>query len=249
MSPTERELRVRVDDLELIGGLWEAERPRAGLLLLHGIPSVAPRDPSDEGYPGLARRLAREGFSSAWLDMRAVRGQPGFFSIGGWVRDASAAIETLTAGAFEALPVVIVGSSAGGAVAAEAIKRGAPVDGLILLAAPAEWLSFAAHPQAGVERITQDAGMALAPEVRADPAAWGREFVEVATEKAIPEVKVPVLIVHGGEDFVVPPEHAARIAARAPEAEVRMIPEGAHQLRRDPRAVAVIVDWLRSRFP
>jgi pimeloyl-ACP methyl ester carboxylesterase len=181
--------------------------------------------------------------------MRAARGQPGFFSIEGWVRDATAAIATLRQGAFAGLPFVLAGSSAGGAVAAEAVSRGVPVDGLILLAAPAEWLSFAAHPQEGVERITQDAGMAVDPAVVADPSAWGEEFKQVATERAIPDVTVPILIVQGDQDFVVPPEHAQRIAARAPHAEMHVLSDGAHQLRRDPRALEIMVDWLRRHFP
>ncbi|MDP9232935.1 MAG: lysophospholipase [Actinomycetota bacterium] len=249
MTPTERELRVAVDDLVLSGGVFVTDGAPCGVLLLHGIPSTAPPDPADEGYPGLARQVAEAGYSAAWLNMRAAKGQPGFFSIEGWVRDVTAAITTLRAADFRGLPVVIAGSSAGGAVAAEVASRGAPVDGLILLAAPAEWVSFAAHPEAGVQLITEDAGMALSPEVRADPSAWGQEFRDVSTEDSIAQVKVPVLIVHGDQDFVVPPDHASRIAARADSAEVHMISEGSHQLRRDPRAVQIVLDWLQRRWP
>jgi pimeloyl-ACP methyl ester carboxylesterase len=70
----------------------------------------------------------------------------------------------------------------------------------------------------------------------------------VATESAIAEVKVPVLIIHGDQDMVVPPDHAARIAARADNAEVHMIADGSHQLRRDPRAVQIVLDWLQRRW-
>jgi pimeloyl-ACP methyl ester carboxylesterase len=240
---------VAVDDLELSGGVFVTDGAPCGVLLLHGIPSTAPPDPADEGYPGLARQVAEAGYSAAWLNMRAAKGQPGFFSIEGWVRDVTAAITTLRTSDFRGLPVVVAGSSAGGAVAAEVASRGAPVDGLILLAAPAEWISFAAHPEAGVQLITEDAGMALSPEVRADPSAWGQEFRDVSAEDSISEVKVPVLIVHGDQDFVVPPDHASRIAARADSAEVHMIPEGSHQLRRDPRAVQIVLDWLQRRWP
>jgi pimeloyl-ACP methyl ester carboxylesterase len=249
VSPTQRELRVAVDDLVLSGGVFVADGAPCGLLLLHGIPSTAPPDPADEGYPGLARQFADAGYSAAWLNMRAAKGQPGFFSIQGWVRDVTAAISTLRASDFRGLPFVIAGSSAGGAVAAEVARRGAPVDGVILLAAPAEWISFAAHPEAGVQLIVEDAGMALAPDVRADPSSWGQEFKEVATESAIAEVTVPVLIIHGDQDVVVPPAHASRIASRADGAEVHMIPDGSHQLRRDPRAVQIMLDWLQRRWP
>jgi uncharacterized protein len=249
MSVTERELHVPVDDLELTGGVCLADEPHAGILLLHGIPSIAPPDPADEGYPGLARHLADAGFSAAWLNMRAAKGQPGFFSIGGWVRDATAAFTALKGNEFRRLSLIVAGSSAGGAVAAEVARSEPDVEGLILLAAPSEWVSFAAHPQAGVERITQDAGMAVAPEVLADPSAWGAEFKEIATEEAIVGVRSPVLIVHGDQDDVVPPEHAATLYSLAPQAELHMIPGGGHQLRRDPRAVQIVLDWLGRMWP
>jgi pimeloyl-ACP methyl ester carboxylesterase len=249
MSLSERELQVSVDGLVLAGGVCLAGEPRAGVLLLHGIPSTAPPDPEDEGYPGLARQLAAAGFSAAWLNMRAAKRQPGFFSIEGWVHDATAAVTALAENEFRRLPLIIAGSSAGGAVAAEVARREHVVDGLILLAAPAEWLSFAAHPEAGVERITQDAGMAVAPEVHTDPSAWGAEFRRIATEESIGEIRSPVLIVHGDEDAVVPPAHAAMLYALAPQAELHMISGAGHQLRRDPRAVQIVLDWLARMWP
>jgi alpha-beta hydrolase superfamily lysophospholipase len=249
MSLPERQLQVSVDGLTLAGGVCLADEPRAGILLLHGIPSTAPSDPEDEGYPGLARQLAAAGFSAAWLNMRAAKGQPGFFSIEGWVHDATAAMTAVAESEFRRLPLIIAGSSAGGAVAAEVARREPVVDGLILLAAPAEWVSFAAHPEAGVERITQDARMAVAPEVHTDPSAWGAEFRQIATEEAIGGVRSPILILHGDEDAVVPPEHAATLYALAPQAELHMISGAGHQLRRDPGAVQLVLDWLDRMWP
>ncbi|MEA2507271.1 MAG: uncharacterized protein QOH48_1889 [Actinomycetota bacterium] len=250
MNLTERELQVQVqvDDLTLTGGICFARKAHTGVLLLHGIPSTAPADPADEGYPGLARALARQGFSAAWLNMRAAKGQPGHFSIQGWVRDATAAVMRLRQQEFRDLRLVLIGSSAGGAVAAEVARRGAPVDGVALLAAPAEWVSFAAHPEAGLERITRDAGMTVSPEVRADPSAWGAEFMDVATQTSIANVRLPVLILQGDQDEVVPAEHAGAIARRAPNAEVHILEGSTHQLRKDPRAVQLLVDWLTRTF-
>jgi fermentation-respiration switch protein FrsA (DUF1100 family) len=239
---------VHVEDLVLGGGICLVPGAATGALLLHGIPSTAPPDPADEGYPGLARELARQVISAAWLNMRAAKGQPGNFSIQGWVSDATAAVAQLKHGGFKDLRLVLVGSSAGGAVAAEVARRGAPVEGVALLAAPAEWTSFAAHPEAGVERITIDAGMAVSQEVRDDPSAWGAEFLDVATHGSIAEVRVPVLILHGDQDPVVPVAHAETISQRTPNPEVHILEGGAHQLRRDPRAVEILVEWLRRNF-
>jgi alpha-beta hydrolase superfamily lysophospholipase len=245
MTIEERKLGIVVDGLRLPGGAFVPSTPRGAVVLLHGIPSTAPPEPDDEGYPGLARRLAEKGWTGAWVNMRGAKGSPGYFSIEGWVRDAQAAVNATRALDGQAgRPIALVGSSAGGSVATEVVKRGAPVDALGLLAAPATWVSFANDPAAAVRRITDDSGMPLSEEVLADPAVWAGEFETVVTEEAIVRVRVPVLIVHGDADDVVPVDHASRIAERARNPELVVLDEGLHQLRRDERAVAALEDWL-----
>jgi uncharacterized protein len=218
------------------------------VILLHGIPSVAPSDPNDPGYPGLARRFADAGYAAAWADLRAVRGSEGFFSIEGWVRDVTKIVDSVRAiDGLDGIPMALVGSSAGGAVSTEAVRRGAAVDLLVLLAAPATWVSYANTPAAAVERITMEAGMPLAPEVIAEPDEWAAEFGEVETERSISGVRVPVLIVHGSADDVVPVDHAHRIARDAADADVRITEGAGHQLRKDPRTVETVMEWLRDR--
>jgi pimeloyl-ACP methyl ester carboxylesterase len=240
---------VASDGLALDAGIEVPDSPRGVAVLLHGIPSVAPPDPADKGYPGLALRFAERGWAAAWGDMRSVRRSPGYFSIEGWVKDALAIVDAALSAAGVDGPVVIVGSSAGGAVATEAVRRGAPVDALVLLAAPAAWLSFAADPASGVVRVTSDAGMQLAPETLEDPAQWAAEFERVTTEISIAAVEVPVLIVHGTADDVVPVDHATRIASAAPGARLEILEGAGHQLRRDEAAVELVLDWLEEALP
>jgi pimeloyl-ACP methyl ester carboxylesterase len=226
-----------------------SDTSRALVLLLHGIPSSAPPEPEDRGYSGLARDIARHSYAAAWVNMRAVRGSEGYFSVTGWVRDAQAALEA--ARDFEGLhglPVALVGSSAGGAVAAEATRRGAPVDALALLASPAEWLTFTTDPQEALRRITQDAGMQVAPEVLEDPGPWSQEFGEVVTEDAVADLEGPILLVHGTADDVVPVSHAYRIARSAKNAEVKLLPGAGHHLRTIPEVVGALVDWLGRKL-
>lgn len=196
----------------------------------------------------MARRFADDGWVAAWVDMRAVRGSSGYFSIEGWVADVAAivaAVRDLQMTSFFAL----VGSSAGGAVATEAVARGTRVDALALLGTPAAWVSFAGDPVAGLTRITQEAGMVVAPEVMEDPAAWAAEFDRVTTMEAIRKVEVPVLILHGDRDDVVPVDHAGDIAAGSGDAELHIIKGGVHQLRRDERAVGTLMRWLDGLAP
>ncbi len=241
----ERVLPVTCDGLRLSCGSVVPDSARGVIVLLHGIPSTAPVDPSDAGYPGLARELAGRGWAAVWADMRAVRESEGYFSIEGWVRDAEAVVAAACSLPQAAeLPLGLIGSSAGGAVAAEAVRRGAPVDTLALLAAPASWISFAGDPHAGLERVTRDAGMDVAPEVVDDPVAWALEFEGVSTERSIRDVNVPTLIIHGTADDVVPVDHADLIARNAKNAELLKIEGGEHQLRRNPQAVDALFEWL-----
>ena len=236
-------LQVACDGNELKGGAFVPDDADRSVVLMHGLPSVSPPDPADTGYRGFARAFAEQGWVAGWADMRAVRESEGYFSIEGWVTDAAAivgAIRDLKATSFLAL----VGSSAGGVVSTVAVSRGLQVDALALLAAPAAWVSFAADPVAGLTRITQEAGMAVAPAVMEDPTAWAAEFDRVVTRAAIANVDVPVLVMHGDADDVVPVDHAADIAGAARDAELHIIKGGAHQLRRDERAVRALMQWL-----
>lgn len=238
-------LPVLCDGVRLNGGITLPEDPKGALLLLHGIPSVQPSDPDDRGYPGFAERCAKEGWAAAWVDMRAVRGSKGFFSLEGWIRDARAAFDALRSSQdLQDVPNAIVGSSAGGAVACEVTARGNGGQALVMLAAPARWSLMAGDAQAGIRWITGRAGMALSEETLADPSSWVAEFESIEAESSIVRVKVPTLIVHGTADDVVPVEHARMLAERAPRAEVRIVEGAGHQLRRDETALGILFDWL-----
>ena len=233
------------DGHRLNAGLVVPDKPKGLAVLLHGIPSINPPEPGDTGYPGLAERFAGQGWAALWVDMRAVRGSEGYFSIEGWVRDLKATLEAARRDArLEGLRTVIVGSSAGGAVATNAVRHGAPVEGLALLAAPASWVSFAGEPREGLRRIVEEAGMEVAPEVHADPQAWADEFSAVTTVTAISDVRIPILIVHGTSDSVVPVGHANVLAEAAPSAELRVIEGAEHQLRKEPEAIDAVLEWM-----
>ena len=244
------DLAVVCDGLRLCAGAFVPDEPRGVVVLLHGIPSTAPPEPGDRGYEGFAETLATEGWAAVWGDMRAARGAAGYFSLEGWVRDARALVDAArTVEGVAGLPVAVVGSSAGGVVAVEAVRRGAPVDALVLMGTPAAWVSFAADAQDALRRITVEAGMPVSPEVLAEPQPWVGEFESITTEAAIAHVRTPVLVLHGTADDVVPVGHAERIAARAPRAEVRILDGAGHQLRRDERAVRIALDWLARTMP
>jgi fermentation-respiration switch protein FrsA (DUF1100 family) len=81
-------------------------------------------------------------------------------------------------------------------------------------------------------------------------AAWAADLEACSAEHAIAGVAPrPLLLVHGDADAVVPYHHAERLFTLAGEPkELVRIPRGAHQLRRDPRALEALTDWLDRRL-
>jgi alpha-beta hydrolase superfamily lysophospholipase len=217
-------------------------------VLCHGIPGSAPRDVDDEGYAGFARDLASRGFAAFWVNFRGVRGSPGEFSMGGWMRDLESAADALEADAeIGAIPRVVVGSSAGGAVA---IATAARREDIVAVATLGTYASFSfgglmSEPRRLVQTL-RNVGIIHDPAFPPDLDAWWAEFADHAPEELIGKIAPrPVLVMHGDSDDVVAYPHAERlfIGAGEPKELVR-IPHGRHQLRRDDRAVDALADWL-----
>ncbi|MFN2595400.1 MAG: alpha/beta hydrolase [Actinomycetota bacterium] len=243
----ELSLVATADGNSLNVGAWQIEDPQGTVVLFHGIPSVKPDAPGTPTYRDFARTIAEAGYNAAWADMRGVRDSPGYFSIEGWVRDAAAIVDV--ARGLRADRLILVGSSAGGSVAAQAIARGVAADALALLGTPASWVSFAASPDVALYLITHDAGMRVAQDIASDPTEWAAEFASVEAESAVVDLEIPILIVHGTADDVVPVDHAQRIAKNARNAEVRILEGASHRLRHEDEAIAVLLDWLSRVAP
>ena len=55
----------------------------------------------------------------------------------------------------------------------------------------------------------------------------------------------PILLVHGEDDAVVPPQHVRELADAAEAmVDLRILGGAGHRLRHDPRAVAALLGWL-----
>ena len=58
----------------------------------------------------------------------------------------------------------------------------------------------------------------------------------------------PLLLVHGNQDEIVDVSHIYKLYDRAKEPKQIIILDGAeHRLRQNDRAVAIVIDWLKSR--
>ncbi len=247
----ERTFAFSSDGLRLSGEVVTPDEPSAAVLLCHGIPSGGLPDPDDAGYPGFARFLAEHGYAAAWFGFRACRGAPGDFSVAGWRRDLAGAVEALR-GVAQGIPVVVIASSMGGSTALAVAAERDDVAGIATLAAPAffdEGSGLLEDPDSLLQRF-RNIGLIRDPAFPPDIDAWLAEFVALAPDEGIARIAPrPVLVVHGEADDVVPYHHAERLfsAARGPKELVR-IPGGGHQLRRDPRALDALRDWLGRHF-
>jgi len=93
------------------------------------------------------------------------------------------------------------------------------------------------------------AGFKMAPPT--PPESIERTMAGIAGFDAyerLPQIKCPVMIVHGEKDILVPPENASLIKSRIPHAETFMIPDAGHSYGAiDPAGIHQrIVSWLRS---
>lgn len=243
-----RPIVFRPEGLILEGEVLVPEDPAVLVVLCHGIPDARPPDPDDPGYAGLARTLAERGHAAFWFNFRGVRGAPGEFSIGGWGRDLEAALDALEADAeIGAIPRVLVGSSAGGAVALAVAARREDVVAVATLAAPASFtFGGLVEDPARLLALFRNSGIVHDPAYPPDLHAWWREFTDAAPEEVVGKIAPrPLLAVHGDSDDVIAYPHAERLFAAAGEPkELVRLPGAGHRLRRDPRAVDALSDWL-----
>jgi len=245
-----RSVVFRSDELTLEGELVVPDKPRAALLLCHGIPSGGPPDPEDEGYPGFARALVARDFAAMWFNFRGCRGAPGEFSMSGWCTDLGAGLDALAKSPeLESVPRVVVGSSAGGMAAIDVAAAREDVALVATLAAPSSYSGLGGDAKALVHRL-RNIGIIHDPSYPPDLEAWKADLEASAPENTVARIAPrPILLMHGDADIVVPYHHVERLFALAGEPkELVRIPNGQHQLRRDSRAVDALIDWLDRRL-
>jgi uncharacterized protein len=189
---------------------------------------VAPGNAGDRSMRApLARALSREGLSVLLLDYRGYAGNPGSPSEEGLVLDVRAARSFLVEEAgVPAERLIYLGESLGAAVATELATEHAPA-GLVLRSPFVDLASVGSHhyPFLPVRTLLRD---------RFPLAAY------------LEEVDVPVSVVLGTGDTVVPPEQSRQVAGTAPRLRQMVeIPGADHN---DPtlvsgrRLVAVVTD-------
>ncbi|MEJ8835625.1 alpha/beta hydrolase [Ramlibacter sp. AN1133] len=262
---------LAVQDWNLPGNV----RPRATVLLVHGLGEHAGR------YDGLARLLNHWGFTVRGYDHYGhgqSGGARGALPQQHRLLDDLADLVESTRNRSPELPLVLLGHSLGGLVAAGFVARGIiPVDGLVLSSpalatrlsavqkmllaivprvAPNLTVSNGLDPQ----YLSRDPGVVQA--YRKDPLVHDRvsgrlarfiaEEAEVVRSCA-PRWLVPTLLMYGGGDRIVDPRGSESFAAAAPRDVVSACRFDGyyHEIFNEPRAQPVFThlrQWLDARF-
>ena len=236
-----------VEGVALVGELYFAAQEEAPVVVLcHGLPA-GPPDPADPGYPFLAQRLARSGFTALAFNFRGAGFSGGNLGMAGWVRDLTAVLGFLEAG-LGGVPATLMGFSAGAAVACRVASEDQRVSAVALMACPAgfEHLRRPQEAQAMLEHCRK-VGTVRDSTYPPSLSDWVEGFVRLDPVGCIGSISPrPLLIVHGEADDLVPVANARRLFDTAGEPkEMVLLPGVGHRLRREEKVVAAALEWLQ----
>ena len=268
------------DGIALRTRRWRADAdapPRGCVLIVHGIGEHGGR------YAHVAERLNQWGFDAVAFDQYGHGDSPGrrgtLTTPTRLLDDLAAMIDHVRGGVAANMPLILLGHSMGGVLAARFVAEGRrPVEGLVL-SSPAiatgmkPWQRGLARVLAKIapdftianglpsEAISHDAAEVAA--YRADPYVHDRvsgrlaRFVDASGAPILQAAsgwKVPTLLMYAGEDRLVDAEGSRRFARSALSAAVdaREFPAHYHELfnERDRAPVfEALQSWLDARFP
>ena len=237
------------DGAEIAGHL---ARPRMApgtsvpaLVISHGFPHLKKSgEIAARSFPELAERIASEmGWMCLVYTFRGCGQSTGDFSLLGWRDDLLGAAQFLRdTGVVRG--VWCAGFGTGGALSICAAALDPDIRGVATLGTPADFDDWANHPRRLLQHA-RDTGIIHSASYPPSFEAWARQIREVRAVAAIPKLAPrPLLVMHGSDDAVVPVFDARVLADEHGDADLRIVDGGGHQLRHDPRAIAILLGWL-----
>ena len=223
-----RDVEVHTEDgLDL--GAWFVPAARRDPDLQMAV-LVAPGNGGNrQGRAGFAEELSRRGLAVLLMDYRGYGGNPGSPNEDGLAADALAAAEALEELGYPPERTIYFGESlGGGVVAALQVKR--PPAGLVLRSPFTELADVGAHhyPWLPVRQLLKD------------------RFPVV---EHLASSQVPVTVIYGDQDSVVPTELSAEVADSAPALFERVVIPGADhndEVMFGPRVAEAVVRLARE---
>jgi len=258
MTESQRDTLVRPDGARLAVYRWPVERPRAQVVIVHGLAEHAER------HGGLAAEASGKGVAVWALDLRGHGRSPGPRAFVPDYATLVADVAALVDRAKEEHPgagVTLFGHSMGGAIALQLALRHAASLAALALSAP--FLVDGARRPAWVRPLGYALARTLprAPAVRIDAGAISRDQAEVARYRsdplvhhgavparsavtldaggkellaAAPGLRVPTLVLHGEEDRVAHVDGSRALARASSAVRLVTIPGGYHELHHEP---------------
>jgi acylglycerol lipase len=261
------------DGVSLLTRSWSARtgEPWATMLLVHGIAEHCGR------YEHVGAQLAEAGIETRAFDLRGFGGSGGpRASVQRWSQLHDDVEEQLVAARSSApdRPLVLYGHSMGGLVVLGYVLDGRARPDLLVLSAPAIgaevplWQRLLAGPLRrfapdlmvanGLDTTVLSSDPAVGSAYLADPLNQHRTTVRFGhalfaeqrrVEAALDRLSVPTLVIHGGEDALVPTDSSRAFEGR-PGVTRLVYPGARHEVHNEaigPTVVSDIVDWIRER--
>jgi acylglycerol lipase len=245
--------------------------PWATFLIVHGLAEHSGR------YDHVGRFLAGAGIDPHALDLRGFGGSGGRrASVERWSHlhdDLEDRVNALRVAAPDR-PLVLYGHSLGGLVALGYVIDGRSQPDLLVLSAPALQASIPLWQRVvvqGIGRLVPGTMIAnrLDPDVLSRDPAVGRAYQadplnehrsslgfgrlalaeQAKVGQAVRRLRVPTLVIHGGDDRLVPPA-ASAVLQGLPDCTRKVYPGLVHELHNEPESDQVLTDivaWIRDR--
>jgi alpha-beta hydrolase superfamily lysophospholipase len=261
-------------DLELYYQCWKPDgQAKATVAIVHGVREHSGR------YAPMADYLTSRGYAVYCFDNRGHGRSPGQRGhINAWreYRDDADAFLSLVRSEAPDLPLFLLGHSMGALIALDyllyhpeglrgAVISGAPLEPIdatkpvqLLVARVLSRIRprLSMTSKFGGEQVSRDPAVARAYDT--DPLVhdqtslrWGMEFLATIDRVKArgTEVKLPILMLHGGDDRIVSPEGSKRFFEQVGSAdkEMKVYPERFHEPHNDigrEQVLSDIGDWL-----
>ena len=190
----------------------------------------------------LADRVAREvGWPALVFNYRGCGASEGSFSFGGWKRDIDAAVSYL---AEQHQGVWTAGFGVGGTLSICAAAENQQIQGVASISASDSFQDWASS----AEDLLSFTPARRAMRKEGSPRGfekWTEGMEAFRATEVMDQLKSrPLLVIHGQDDRLVPMFDARAIADAHASADLRILEGGGHNLRYDPRTVALLFGWL-----
>lgn len=263
--------RIAGDGVRLATYRWEPTGPpRSAIVLVHGLAEYLGR------YEHVGSALAARGHLAIGDDIRGFGRSGGRRAhVDSWDRILDDLAGTVAEARRIGVPVVLLGHSLGGLIAASYVIEGWPAPDLLVLSAPAidDDLPAAKKIAARVlgvlaPRLSLSNGL-TGDQLSHDPAVGERYFADplvhtrttlgfgrqalrarARVRRGLDRIAIPTLVIHSGQDSIVPAA-ASEPLAGLPGVSRVVFPHFRHESFNEDggsEAIAVVASWIEARL-